>query len=552
MKKKLLLFIMLFLIPILVLADNGEDAEFPIGFAMAMEAFVSIHMSLFVLKPLSEIFGKNGNSKKLFWTLFFSRVAILLYFDFFITTSIAIVDFLAVFVGAFILVPICSAITKIPINHKSNQVIKEDEFVDQNQQNLILKCASCGAILNVNNKFCGNCGSAFDGNNVKVEMDPNVPLNKPQSPIVTSKNFDILFSLPEDRMVEEFINRELIKAQIDINTQFITSGALRRKNIFNIIFSMLLCIYIILIFFHFPIITYILGLIILIIFYKTTRKYNLMKYLKKQLKARPNEKISNIVMNAKATLVADSSKKVLRLGTIVAIILPIIMFMKPVILYEKMDNGYGVRFYAFGITNFTTATIPEKYKGEDVISLRGNTFSNMPLLEEVTLPNTITEIRGQAFKNNYKLKSVNIPEKLEYLGGGAFYNCKTLTSIEIPDTVTYIGGESFMNASSLKSVKLSNNITEIRGSTFENCSSLESIEIPDKVTRIGGHAFYGNNSLSRVYISENSSLSEIGSSAFRLCYNLREITIPQNTYVNERAFKESPTIVNRYNHIQFN
>ena len=101
-----------------------------------------------------------------------------------------------------------------------------------------------------------------------------------------------------------------------------------------------------------------------------------------------------------------------------------------------MENGYGVRFYAFGITNFKTAEIPATYKGQPVISLRGNTFSNMPLLQEVKLPETITEIRGQAFKNDIFLKKVNIPQKLEYLGGGAFYNCASITSIILPDTLT--------------------------------------------------------------------------------------------------------------------
>ena len=70
--------------------------------------------------------------------------------------------------------------------------------------------------------------------------------------------------------------------------------------------------------------------------------------------------------------------------------------------------------------------------------------------------------------------------------------------------------------------------------------------------RIGGHAFYGNSSLSKVSISENSKLQEIGSSAFRQCSRLYNINIPSGTYVNERAFKESPTVVNRYNNYQNN
>ena len=86
-------------------------------------------------------------------------------------------------------------------------------------------------------------------------------------------------------------------------------------------------------------------------------------------------------------------------------------------------------------------------------------------------------------------------------------------------------------------------MSEIRGDSFEYCTSLKSITIPDSVERIGGHAFYGDIELVEVIFSANSRLNEIGSSAFRQCNNLYSITIPSGVYVNERAFKESPTSV---------
>ena len=304
------------------------------------------------------------------------------------------------------------------------------------------------------------------------------------------------------------------------------------------------------IFFHFPVLTYIIGAIILIILFRKTKKYTLIEYIKKEISSRPNEKISNIIMPLKANSTPVNIKKTVIAGVLAATILPLIIFSKPRILYEKMDNGYGVRFYAFGLINFKTAEIPSSYKGQPVISLRGNTFSNMPFLTKVTLPDTITEIRGQAFKNDILLKEVNIPINLEYLGGGAFYNCRSIISITLPDTLTTMGGEVFKNASSLETIKLSENLTEIRGNSFEECTSLKEVTIPDKVTRIGGHAFYGNTSLSTVTFTENSQLKEIGSSAFRKCSSLYTITIPKNAYVNFRAFKESPTSIRYFGYGQ--
>ena len=58
--------------------------------------------------------------------------------------------------------------------------------------------------------------------------------------------------------------------------------------------------------------------------------------------------------------------------------------------------------------------------------------------------------------------------------------------------------------------------------------------------------FYYNKSLSEVTFTSNSKLEEIGSSAFRECPRLTQITIPKDTSVNERAFKNSPTTIYYY------
>ena len=537
--KKYLMLISLLIIPNIILASTNNTIS--LYEAVFYELFTTIFAILFVLKPLSKLFSET-ESEKLFWKLFGIRALILIIFDLFISTNIYKTDILVIAIFGIFIVPICSMIKKKD-PYKNVQAMPNitvtSQMANKTKSRVIIKCAKCGNVMNVNDKFCTNCGEAFSGNNAVVSEEV--------IEVVNPSKFDIIFQAKDDdKLLEAFIYRELKKAELNLDTTLIPQELMKRKNIFNIIFSVLIFVYVSLIFFHFPLITYIIGMIILFILSKLTKKYNLMNYLKKEIKSRPGEKISNIIMNTKVSLIEDTSKKKNIVFILIAVIIPLVIFYEPRIMYEKTTGGYAVRFYTFGLTNYKTATIPETYKNEKIVELRGNTFSNMPFLEGVNLPNSIKEIRGQAFKNDRKLSVVNIPSSLEYLGGGAFYNCTSITEITLPDTLTELGGEAFYNASSLKYIKLSENLTEIKGNTFEECTSLTSIVIPDKVTRIGGHAFYHNTSLSSVTITRNSKLTEIGSSAFRQCPSLQSIIYPCRTYVNERAFKESPTSVQCY------
>ena len=392
------------------------------------------------------------------------------------------------------------------------------------------KCPECGKVVGKEDHFCGACRHKLDGKN---------------DLIVNSNRFDPMYKLNEKQLLEAYINKELEKLKIE-SKNLCPNDILIKKNISYLILSIIVFVYITSIFFHFPSAVYVIGFIIVFVYTIMISRYSVKSYIVKEIKARPKEKISNILMSIKNSSVEDNYKLLRICCLVLAIGVPLLLFKDPRIMYEKTEGGYAVRYYIYGISNRKVATIPEKYNNKPVVTLRGNTFSNMKHLKKVILPDTITEIRGQAFKNCYNLEEVNMPQNLEYLGGGAFYKCRSLKSIELPNSLTYMGGEAFEYATSLVSIKLSNKLQEIRGDTFAYCSSLSAIDIPDSVTRIGGHAFYGNSNLSKVTISENSKLQEIGSSAFRLCYNLEDIIIPQSVYVNERAFKESPTTVHRY------
>ncbi len=125
---------------------SSDDLAAARGMCLFMEAFCTIHMTVFVLIPLSRIFGGDKH-KKLFWTLFLMRVVILLIGNFFINIGMAIIDFFAIFIGAFLVVPICAGIKGIPINKKSNQVIIPKE------KNAELKTGEFGVSFDANGDF---------------------------------------------------------------------------------------------------------------------------------------------------------------------------------------------------------------------------------------------------------------------------------------------------------------------------------------------------------------------------------------------------------------
>lgn len=583
--------------------------------ALFMEAFVSIHMSVFVLSPLSKIISKD-NSKKVFWILFAIRAAILIFCNLFVTTGIAIVDFIAVFIGAFIVIPISASITKNPINGRSNQVITSNIGANMNPNptitpNVALKCAKCGAALQITDKFCTACGTPFDGNNVQVVQQQPV---QDTSPVV---NFDVAYYGTEKTILKNMLKDE-IKNQGENISLLSTRSLNTKKNILLAIFGIITLVSILLYFFNYSIVLCafieIIGLLIYLII---SKKFNILNVLTKEAIKSPDEDLSKIVNDIRSEKQDTFLPQIIKLMLVVfvAIFIPSVTFFQPKLLYTRYGDGYQIFRYTKGIVYGSDGvTIPSTYKGKNVIAIgesafqntkvskvnipygiesiktkafynasniqtleipssvieiRGEAFAYMSNLTHISLPEGLKEIRGGAFKYDYNLTNVKLPSTLEYLGGSAFSHCSSITEITIPEKVTeingatfeymtslrtinmhegitYIHGEVFVGDTSLNNVKLPSKITEIKGSTFENCSSLTSIEIPEGVTRIGGHAFYGCSSLSYVYVPR--TVTEIGSSAFRQCHSLRSITIPRNAYVNERAFKESPTSISYYNY----
>lgn len=124
--------------------------------------------------------------------------------------------------------------------------------------------------------------------------------------------------------------------------------------------------------------------------------------------------------------------------------------------------------------------IPSSYNGKSVTKI-GDTFGGNTendclnrSVEEIVLPNTITEIGKYAFFYYSSLRSVTIPSSVQTIGALSFAGCGELESITIPDGVRSLD-QSFYRCTKLVSVTIPASMESFDYSTFGFCESLISI-----------------------------------------------------------------------------
>lgn len=222
-----------------------------------------------------------------------------------------------------------------------------------------------------------------------------------------------------------------------------------------------------------------------------------------------------------------------------------------------------------------------KIENNVVIGIADNVSAQ--LLEEIIVPDYVTQISKGAFKDCYSLKSLTVPfvgksidrtnnTYLGYIFGAAEGSIENIpTTLEV---LTVTGGESIgKNAlygfNNLLELNIGATVTSIRQDAFSSCKKLEKISvdpnnliysspensnaiietatqslilgckntnIPDIVTTIGVCAFKGCELMENLVLPE--SITEIRSYAFENCKSLKTISLPVSlTTISEGAFK---------------
>ena len=212
--------------------------------------------------------------------------------------------------------------------------------------------------------------------------------------------------------------------------------------------------------------------------------------------------------------------------------------------------------------------IPEIINGLPVSALGNAAFSNRVSVASLTIPNSVTSIGTNAFARCYGLTNVSLGNSVIGIGKYAFQYCTNLTSITIPNSVTDVGDLSFLFCTRLTNATIGNNVVRIGRGAFQECSFLPFIIIPASVTNIEPLSFRNCNRLCAITVDvlnpAYSSLdgvlfdksqttliqypggkigsyaipggvTTIGETAFQVCTNLSEVTIP-NSVTNIGSF----------------
>ena len=134
-------------------------------------------------------------------------------------------------------------------------------------------------------------------------------------------------------------------------------------------------------------------------------------------------------------------------------------------------------------------TIPDEYWGRPVTVINDDMFRGHAEIEEVHIPNTVTNIGGFVFDGCEKLKTVILPSGLQEMWQYAFVR-SGIEIIEIPGSVKHIVPFTFAECKNLRLVVCHEGTEKIRSWAFKDCSNLQMVAV-NSMTEIMHDAFEG-------------------------------------------------------------
>ena len=210
-------------------------------------------------------------------------------------------------------------------------------------------------------------------------------------------------------------------------------------------------------------------------------------------------------------------------------------------IYFYEDNGW---------TEIKDLVIPSSIK-----IIGDYQFYNFDSIESVTFNENITEMGKYSFYDCDLLKTVEFEKNIQLgmIASSSFESCDSLENIILPESISNIGGRAFMDCTSLKKLNIPNNVSSIgycafNGCTgldelifeensvlkvidsfaFNSCTSITELTIPSSLEAMKFNCFSNCSALMKVTFEENSSLLNIESSVFANCSDLEFFNMPDN------------------------
>ncbi len=192
-------------------------------------------------------------------------------------------------------------------------------------------------------------------------------------------------------------------------------------------------------------------------------------------------------------------------------------------ILTELDLTEHTDITAIGDSAFAGNTkIEELLLADTVTSIGDHAFEGCRNLFKVTASG-VTAVGEAAFRNSRIMRLETAP--LTVLGEAAFENCTNLWLLELSEELTEIPAR-FLKDSYFSNTLTLPNVTVIGDEAFVNCTGIQFSEINwGAITAVGKEAFYSCD-LQDVY-ADFDALQSIGEGAFRQCYNLAGITLPE-------------------------